>query len=583
MEKKISLIQKFLIFCSLSFILIWIILSYAVTYEIQQYTAKRVKTEISDHVRNHAYDKFPETVFEKPDYVKNKALFEDLKKHLSYLGIERVKIYDRTAFVIFSDEASLIGKSFNNHDLDEALEGKEITEIKKPAKEENATEKELGTFIEAYIPIKYPNQNTVAGVVEVYYPLDKVNSTLNPFIRNIWATSGGVLGLLFLALYFFFKRASNTIIEKNRELADKTTELKLSKDQDEAILESVDEALLMINKGGQVLTFNPKAEDLTGYSNTDTAFRHYKSVLDFRDKDDKKLGIDFVKEALEKGTLARKSSRDNIFLKQKKGESIPISLICVPIYDHKIEKIVGTVITMNDASKDKELDRVKDEFVYVIAHELNNPIFAVNGYLSMLLDGNFGKLNAKQKNAVLQTQGASTQLSSLVTDLLEVIRSETGQMKFELEKVDLLDTVKEVVENLKLKAKDKNSTIKISEDKLPQVSSNYLKLKEIVTNLVDNAIKYSQEGSEILISFNNTDKTVITNVKDNGFGMSKKDASQLFQKFYRISTDKTKNVSGTGLGLFIVKQLVEKMGGEIWVDSEEGKGSTFSFELKVTK
>lgn len=580
MNISISLIRKFFIFSLSAFVLIWFFLSLLTTYQIEQFTLKKTQTEISGYIKKYSKDYFLVEGFEKSNYQKNKPLFDKFFKDINYLGVARVKVYDQGGFIIYSDESSLFGKSFENDDLAKALEGEDVAEIENPLGEEQATERSLGKFIEAYIPIFFDQQTKPSGVIEVYIPLSPIYQSLYPFKKVIWGLTALVFTIFFYILYIIFRKASDTILEKNRELEEKSGALKLSTEQDEAILESIDEGLVMVNKAGQVLTFNPKAESLTGYNSYDIAFRHYKSVLDFRDKEGKKLDEDFLKNALDKKLLVRKDKEEEIFLRNMKKELIPISLVTAPIYDNKLENIVGAIATFDDISKEKELDKVRDEFVYVIAHELSNPIFVVSSYLSMILEGNMGKINDKVKEALNFSKDANQQLSNLVTDLLEVIRSQTGQMKFDLTPVDIDSVAEETIKGLQGKARDKKIDILFDKKQADKVISNPLKLKEVFINLIDNAIKYSPEGSKIKVWFEKEGNNLKSYVKDNGFGMTKIEASKLFDKFYRIQNDKTKGISGTGLGLFIVKQLVEKMGGNISFETEEGKGTIFIFSLK---
>jgi len=198
----------------------------------------------------------------------------------------------------------------------------------------------------------------------------------------------------------------------------------------------------------------------------------------------------------------------------------------------------------------------------------------------MILEGTFGKISAKVKKIIEEAIAINKQLSSLVQDLLEVIRSESGQLKFALEPVKIDEIIKEEIKDLSIKANEKKIKLIYDERKLPQVIGNPQKLKEVIINLIDNAIKYSKDKTKIIVNHEITKDTIITNVIDNGIGMTEEEKKHLFEKFYRIQNEETKNIPGTGLGLFIVKTLIRKMNGDIWVESKRGEGSTFSFSLK---
>ncbi|MCL5093577.1 MAG: PAS domain-containing sensor histidine kinase [Patescibacteria group bacterium] len=578
---KTPFLRNFLLIAIISVILGWISLNFFTKYQIERFFANEIQNRITETLRQRATEAIPEDAFKGNNYLKYRTEFTNFEKNITYPIPSVVSVYNKSGLAIYSNNDSIVGKQFTNPSLDNALEGKKIVSLS--ASNLNFFKSGFGNEeIDAYIPIYYGNSKATEGIIHLTFPLSHVVQNMNPFLSEIWIVSAIGISFLFSILFLFFRKASKAFVDNNRVLEERTNALKISKDQDEAILESVDEGLIMVNKNFQVITFNPKAEKMTGYDDLSIVFRHYRNILDLRDEDGKKLKEDYLKNALEQGIVIRKNSRDEVYLKNKDGKTIPISLIAAPIYNQKEGLIVGAVMTFIDASKEKELDKVKDEFVYVIAHEMGNPIFTVNGYLTMLLEGTFGKLTQKTKDSIKSALSANEQLSSLVADLLEMIRSESGQLKFDLEPCDINATVRDVVGSLRLKAKEKKIEIHFEEKKLPKVTSNPAKLKEVLTNLIDNAIKYSDPGKDITVSLDRVEDKVVANIKDNGFGMAEEEVTHLFEKFYRVPNEKASKISGTGLGLFIVKQLINKMGGEIWVGSEKGKGSTFSFSLKIS-
>lgn len=231
----------------------------------------------------------------------------------------------------------------------------------------------------------------------------------------------------------------------------------------------------------------------------------------------------------------------------------------------------------------KHLDKLKDEFVFIATHELKNPVTAMRGYLSMLQEGIFGKVPEKMVEPVDQLQASNEQLVELVNDLLQIARSEAKTLSIKTEPALLTQTVEVVAGNVKPLIEQKKLTFnhkKLHEEIV--VMADPQRLKEIINNLLSNAIKYSDKG-EIRVSYEATETTVTTHVKDQGVGISKEDQKKLFTRFFRAEEEAAKGIPGTGLGLFIVKQLIEKMGGKIWVSSQKGEGSTFSFSLPRVK
>jgi signal transduction histidine kinase len=259
----------------------------------------------------------------------------------------------------------------------------------------------------------------------------------------------------------------------------------------------------------------------------------------------------------------------------------------------------------------KQLEQLKDEFVFVAAHELRTPVAAMKGYLELILDGTTGAIPDATRAFIQKVIASDQRLVQLVNDLLEVARSQAGRLTIKVAPVDIAPAISSTLDELKSLADEKGVTMNYDATlpgggagaaagangaALPQVLADADRIKEVVVNLVGNAIKYMGGAGTITITHElgaapapagsdapATGSVLITHITDTGLGMSVEAQEKLFQKFYRVQTDKTKDITGTGLGLFIVKEIIEKMDGTIGVTSEEGKGSTFSFALKVAE
>lgn len=232
----------------------------------------------------------------------------------------------------------------------------------------------------------------------------------------------------------------------------------------------------------------------------------------------------------------------------------------------------------------KRLQELRDEFVFVAAHEIRSPVTVIKGYISMVLEGDAGKISPEVKDFLGKAQTANERLLKLVFDLLEVARSEAGRLVIETKPLEIREPIRQSVDELQSLADEKSITLSYEQPKeLPLVLGDNDRIKEIMVNLAGNAIKYTAEGGWVKVFHEVKGGYVITHIQDNGFGMSRDAQKKLFQKFYRVKTEETREIGGTGLGLFIVKELVEKMKGKTSVVSEKGKGSTFSFTLPVSQ
>ncbi len=229
----------------------------------------------------------------------------------------------------------------------------------------------------------------------------------------------------------------------------------------------------------------------------------------------------------------------------------------------------------------KRLEELENEFVFVAAHELRAPVTALSGYLE-LFGANAGKsLDEESSQYYKNMIEINQRFKQLVNDLLEVARSDAGKIEIKVAPVDISSVIQTVVSEMLPLAKQKQ--IDLSEDlkgHVVNVFADENKLKEIFVNLVSNAIKYTRPNGYVAITHEIKDMEMVINVEDNGLGISADEQSKLFDKFFRSADRAVREEGGTGLGLFIVKQLVEKQGGKIWFKSEYGKGSVFSFSLK---
>ena len=226
--------------------------------------------------------------------------------------------------------------------------------------------------------------------------------------------------------------------------------------------------------------------------------------------------------------------------------------------------------------------KLRDEFVFIAAHELRTPVTAIRGYISMILENTFGEISKEIRENLLIVNQSNDRLVQLVSDLLEVARSEAGKMKIEIKDIPMAENVTTVTNELKSLAGQKG--IKVSHEKPDKdiiVKADSYKLKEVLTNLIGNAIKYTIGQGDIIVKHEIKNKELITHISDHGIGMTPEEVEKLFGKFFRAQNDETKDIEGTGLGLFICKEIIERMGGKIWVTSEKGKGSTFSFSLRM--
>jgi signal transduction histidine kinase len=232
----------------------------------------------------------------------------------------------------------------------------------------------------------------------------------------------------------------------------------------------------------------------------------------------------------------------------------------------------------------RALDEAKDEFVSMASHQLRTPLTSIKGYISMVLEGDAGKVNETQKEMLGQAYFSSQRMVYLISDLLNVSRLKTGKFNIEAKPVYLPDLVNSEIEQLYEGAKAKNLTLSFHKpDKFPTLNLDEMKIRQVVMNFTDNAIYYTPAGGKITVELKETAKSVEFTVKDSGIGVPKDQQHKLFVKFYRADNARKSRPDGTGLGLFMAKKVIIAQGGSMIFESKEGKGSVFGFSFPKEK
>lgn len=359
-------------------------------------------------------------------------------------------------------------------------------------------------------------------------------------------------------------------------------ELIEQKIRDDAVLQSIGDGLLVIidiDKGGKIIYANSVFEQLTGWKLKEILNKSIVHVLPREDKDGKI--VHFKDRIISKVLAGEKIVSDltNPFYYIRRDKSrFPVASVITPILVNK--KIVGAVETFRDISKESVADKAKTEFASLVSHQLRTPFSTINWYVELLLSKDVGKLNEKQTQYLEEVYRASKRMVNLINVLLSISRIEMGTTIVEKEPTDIVKLAETILKERQLEMRKRR--LKLSEiyDKnIPKIQADPKQLAMIFQNLLSNAIQYTSDGDKVTLKINKGKKDILITVTDTGIGIPKDARDKIFTRFFRAENAKVRDAEGTGLGLYILKAIIDQMNGKIWFDSIEGKGTTFYVSL----
>ncbi|MDR3707676.1 MAG: ATP-binding protein [Capsulimonadaceae bacterium] len=365
---------------------------------------------------------------------------------------------------------------------------------------------------------------------------------------------------------------------REQALREETLALTVVNHRMEAILDATDDGLALLDAAGYIIVVNRRFCEMLAMRRDDLVLHRVDDIQ--ATVEDRFAQPEKMLRALTPNIdPAAGVSEDTI---EVRGGSSFLQLYTAPVRDDNRE-ISGQIIALHDITRERELDKMKNEFISVVSHELRTPLTSIKGYTDILLSGQAGDINEIQKEFLGILQGSATRLGNLINDILDISRIESGRLEVKQDAVDYSRIVGDTLRLMKAAADEKDIMLDASLPEVwPTVRGDADKIGQILTNLLSNAIKYTPSGGfvKLLIEVNG-EAGITTCVADSGIGISQEDQKKLFQKFFRADNSLTREAGGTGLGLVIVKTMVELLGGSIWLDSDTGRGSKFYFTLPL--
>ena len=333
------------------------------------------------------------------------------------------------------------------------------------------------------------------------------------------------------------------------------------------VLEHVGDGVLLLDRNGVIQIWNPAAEAITGIYARDVLGR---SAVD---------AIPGWQNAADQVPVLSKPDpgheEDTIPIDTTRGERW-ISISGVRFFG-------GTVYAFRDLTDVRRLEEIKADFIATASHELRTPLAAVYGAAQTLLRHDFALDEVGRERFVSLIADESERLGRIVNEILLANQLDSGRVDMEFEPFDPADLVERVVEATRTHTPPTVTVSHTAAEGLPPISADSDKVRQVLVNLIENAIKYSPEGGHVEVEVAEHDGAVRFGVRDEGLGIAPEDQDRIFEKFYRADPHMVRGVGGTGLGLYICKELVSRMGGRIWVEPNDGKGSAFFFELQTAE
>lgn len=345
----------------------------------------------------------------------------------------------------------------------------------------------------------------------------------------------------------------------------------------EAIFTSIGDGAISTDEFGRITRVNPMALRLLGFKEHDLIGQWFPRKIQAVSANDEPINL--IDRPIIKSFLTGQPVSENMHFLRKDGRKIPVYVSCSPIIVNG--KPTGAIEVFRDITFEQEVDRMKSEFISLASHQLRTPLSAIKTYTHMLSDGYMGELNDSQKKSLETIISAANRMNELISTLLNITRMESGTIAITRKLLQMDKLAHEVIREVSLLADSKS--IKLSVTVKGQASTairtDSLIVKEILINLVSNAIKYTPDEGQVKIIIQPRRHDILIEVNDSGWGIPKIAQDQIFTKFFRAQNIVKRETTGTGLGLYLVKGLIEALEGQVWFASKENKGTSFFFTL----
>lgn len=379
-------------------------------------------------------------------------------------------------------------------------------------------------------------------------------------------------------------RIAKMLVRRDFELLQTNEAMRLldeTKAKDEALLASIGDGMIAVDKDERIMTINKSTEMMLGCGAQDLMGKKWLSIMRVENEGGSVVPKDElpIRLVLSHG---KKITNSSYYYIRADKTRFPVAITAAPVVLEG--KIIGAIVIFRDITREKEIDRAKSEFVSLASHQLRTPLTAINWYIEMLLRGEVGDIGKRQKGYLKKIYNNSRRMMELVNALLNASRVELGTLAIKTKPINFIEIANSVLEELAPQIKKKGLLVKKIYDKnLPIINADPQLMRIVFQNLLSNSVKYTQDSGTISLTIEKQDPDILIKVSDNGYGIPKRDQSQIFKKLFRADNIREKDPNGTGLGLYIVKAVVEQSGGKIWFESPTFVGKIPAYAEAVAR
>lgn len=585
---------KFIILVLAAMVVLVVVTSFLAMYRESDSLRNELQRQGLVLANNLAHNSERAFITEKFSSIMNYVFIMSKEEYVTY-----VMVRDSDGVVKAHSDIKQIGKVINNSFLKDSFD-------------ENGSYIRVSKFTKGEqfdIAVPVVSQGELVGVAQIGYSLEGLSDSVATARRQVLIIA--FISILFgiFCAWFLWRVIANPILnlsktakaiaagdlKKRADMDSKdeigqlaqsfnhmTESLIEAKDKAETILHSIGDGVFVIDKKYKIVVFNKMAEKISGFTAKEAIGKKYDKILKFVFENTGQENNEFVKKCMNEGKVTDMLNHTVII--KKNGLKKPVANSAAPL-KNSAGKIIGSVIVFRDVTVTREIDKMKNEFVSVASHQLRTPLTAIKLFSEMLITNSSENLSLDQKEYLSNINSCTNRMVRLVNDLLNVARIESGRLKIDPVPTDVNKLINDILAEVKPLAKAKRVKITFEEkNKLSKIMLDHSLFRQAIHNLTVNAIRYSKdEHGEVNIVLEKLDKKYfIVTVSDNGIGIPEEGWDKVFEKFYRAN-NAVKNVTeGTGLGLYLVKMIIDQADGEIWFKSKEGEGTTFYIKLPLT-